>query len=256
VKGSFSVALAASNARRALSFLELDSTRDFARYPRFMFDRLLASKGSALPDTAHFLAEEVLSGDLVTVEGFAHTGRGHGPSAWWTRSFTEHAEFVRFEYPSAAPCARAGAHARKSLPAPCAALRLDHGPLQRRALPTSRRADASTWSRSIRASPASSPDLYEKVDGTSSYALLLALAAGERPIWQRRARSLPVRRERALRIFEPRAWRELHVLPMSSRLAEALLRRHARLTRGRIGGDAQSDFGAAEGRGERAATPS
>ncbi len=202
VKGSFSVCTHRIDSRPELeAFLGLDSTQDYARYHGFMFDRLLTEHGLRVPDTAHFLAEELLSGALVTVEGFASRGQvtvfGVVDSIVHPRTRS----FVRFDYPSRlAP--RVQERMEEIAARAAGALGLDQGLFNVELFhdPASGRIDVVEVNPRVAGQFA---DLYEKVDGTSSYALLLALAAGERPTWQRRAGRYACAASVPLRIFEP-----------------------------------------------------
>jgi biotin carboxylase len=202
VKGSFSVCTRRVATRRELeAFLDLDATQDFARHHGFMFDRLLAEQGILAPDSAHFLAEEVLSGDLVTVEGFACGGDVTVFGVVDSVVHPSTRSFVRFEYPS-----RLSASVQERMEEIAAravkALRLEHGLFNVELFhdPASGRIDVVEVNPRV---AGQFGDLYEKVDGTSSYTILLALAAGEHPSWQRRTGRYGYAASVPLRIFGP-----------------------------------------------------
>jgi hypothetical protein len=171
--------------------------REFAELHMQMFDQLLAHLTGFEIDGGHFLAEGLLRGKLVTVEGFASAGEVEILGVVDSILHPATGSFVRFDYPSALP-----------------------EPVQRRMAGIARRAIAAlglqdslfnvemTWDAErdrigiIEVNPrlcGQFADLYQKVDGANSYELALALATGRRPALRcgeggfRRASSFPLR---------------------------------------------------------------
>jgi biotin carboxylase len=180
-----------------------------------------ASRYSRLPlDGGYLLAEEVLRGDQVTVEGFVSGGEVVVTGVVDSVMFPGTISFRRFDYPS-----RLG-------PA-----------VQARMAETVRRVirhaglDDSLFNVELFHDPATGrvtiieinprmvgqfADLREMVDGTNTYEVLLAVAAGARPAARRGAGGFEVAASFPLRAFEDR--RVLRV-PGAADLAE-VRRRH------------------------------
>jgi biotin carboxylase len=217
VKGSFSVLARRVEDRAELeAFLRQPAVREFAELHMQMFDRLLAHFGGFEIDGGHFLAEGLLRGRLVTVEGFAAGGEVGILGVVDSLVDPGTGSFVRFDYPSALPGPvqeRMAAIARRAI----AALGLENSPFN----------VEMTWDGErdrigiVEVNPrlcGQFADLYQKVDGASGYEIALALATGRCPAPGRRgggdfrrASSFP------LRTFAPARVRSA---PDAARIAE------------------------------------
>jgi biotin carboxylase len=130
-------------------------------------------------DTHHMIAEEVLTGTQVTVEGIARGGDiailGIVDAVMYPGTIA----FQRFEYPSAVPAgvqSRMAAIAERSI----RALGFDHGVFNVELFhdPATDRISVLEVNPRIAYQFA---DLYEKVEGFNTYDAVLALATGEAP---------------------------------------------------------------------------
>ncbi|TAH39537.1 MAG: ATP-grasp domain-containing protein [Planctomycetota bacterium] len=155
------------------------------------FHQLLRHYGDGrfLLDGRRFLLEELLSGCQVTVEGFVHRGRATVMGVVDSVLHPATGSFLRFEYPSRLPQAvqdRMGAIAATLMEG----IGFDAGLFNVEMFHDAGRDDISI----IEVNPRMSyqfADLHEKVDGTGSYSVAVALAAGKEPRW--RARNGPFR---------------------------------------------------------------
>jgi biotin carboxylase len=202
VKGAFSVlARRIERPEELRALLESDAVKEFTRGYMRIFNRLVAGLTDFACDGRFFLAEELLSGRLVTLEGFVAEGAveilgivdsGLDPT---TQSF------VRFDYPSALPGAvqaRMADVARRVV----RALGLDWT-LFNIELVWDEVTDAVSI---VEVNPricGQFGDLYQKVDGTSSYEVLLSLALGRRPRIARGAGPFAAAASFPLRVFRP-----------------------------------------------------
>jgi hypothetical protein len=201
-------------ALRAL--LGSDAVKEFTGEYMRIFNRLVAGLTDFAHDGRFFLAEEILSGRLVTLEGFVAAGEveilgivdsGLDPA---TRSF------VRFDYPSALPetvQARMADVARRVV----RALGLDWTLFNIELVWD----EAADTLRIVEVNPricGQFGDLYQKVDGTSSYEVLLSLALGRRPRLARGAGSFAAAASFPLRVFRPCT---VAASPCETALAEA-----------------------------------
>lgn len=202
VRGSFSVLARRIESPAALAaFLAAPALKEFTGEYLHLFGRLVRGLTSLELDGRYFIAEELLGGHAVTVEGFACDGEveilgivdsGLDPR---TRSF------VRFDYPSALPEAvqvRMAEVARRTI----------------RELELER----TLWNVEMTWDPETDRvaiievnpricgqfgDLYQKVDGANSYEVALALALGERPRPRHREGRFAAAASFPLRVFEP-----------------------------------------------------
>jgi hypothetical protein len=202
VKGAFSVLARRIDDAAALRvFLGSGAVREFGEEYLAIFNRLVAAyTPHEEVDGRWFIAEELLAGDLVTVEGYVCGG---SVEILGIVDSTVHANgsFARFDYPSRLPWAvqeRMADVARRVISA--------------------HRLEATLWNIEmiwdaardriaiIEVNPrmcGQFGDLYQKVDGTSGYAVALALCTGERPRIERGAGRFAAAASFPLRIFEP-----------------------------------------------------
>jgi len=217
VKGAFSVLARRIEDRAALrAFLTSPAVREFTGEYMAVFNQLVAGLTCFDVDGHFFLAEGLLVGDLVTVEGFACDGRveilgvvdsGLDPR---TRSF------VRFDYPSALP-----ARVQEQLADIARRVVCELG-LERSLFNIEMTWDAARGQAAIvEVNPrlcGQFADLYQKVDGTSGYDVALALATGGAPRLQRGSGPYAAAASFPLRVFEPTRVRDA---PGPERLARA-----------------------------------
>jgi len=217
VKGAFSVLARRIDDRAALrAFLSSPAVREFTGEYMAVFNQLVAGLTSFEVDGHFFLAEGLLAGDLVTVEGFACDGRveilgvvdsGLDPR---TRSFT------RFDYPSALSAAQ-----QEHLADVARRVVRELG-LERSVFNIEMTWDAARGQASIvEVNPrlcGQFADLYQKVDGTSGYEVALALASGDTPRLRRGSGPYAAAASFPLRVFEPVRVRQA---PDPERLARA-----------------------------------
>ncbi len=205
VKGSFSLFARRIPDRAALRvFAASPALSEFRDYYVRLFDAFAARHVRFEHGARAFLAEELLSGTQVTLEGWVQDGRAHVLGIVDT-SFHAHApSFARFDYPSELPLAvqeRMGAAAG----AIALALGLDHTLFNMELFyePASGRIGLIEVNPRLCGQFA---DLYAKVDGTSGFALALDLALGRKPRVQRgagpfaAAASVPLRLFRSARV--------------------------------------------------------
>jgi biotin carboxylase len=203
VKGAFSVrSRRVRDADDLAAFLAEPATARFLDTWVPLFDRLLHGLTRLEVDGRHFLAEELLGGSQVTVEGCVQQGRvtifGVVDSIVDART----GSFTRFEYPSSLPGSvqqRMGDVTARAV----AGLGLDDVLFNVEMFWDETRERLSIIEINPRIA-GQFGDLYLKVDGTSSYEHLLAVAAGQPVRAPRRgagrfacAASVP------LRVFEP-----------------------------------------------------
>jgi len=187
VKAAFSVL-----ARRVDSFEQLDRHTTFAWFEQAIIERLvrpfadvMRSRSTLSIDPFSLIAEEVVDGFQVTANGFVRGGEvtmlGVVDSVMYPG--TDH--FQRFEYPSRLPQERqeaVEAVAAKAL----RAIGFSHGLFNVEA----RVCPASGHVKLIEVNPRMAgqfDDLFERVDGTSLFQVLLALESGDTPQVRRRA---------------------------------------------------------------------
>jgi hypothetical protein len=202
VKGAFSVLSQRIASQAELeTFLDRDCVREFTSDYLGLFHRLQERFAPGLPSARQFIAEGILTGEQVTVEGFSCRGKvgilGIVDSIMHpgTRSF------ARFEYPSQLPVS-----------------------VQKRMVDITKRViehiglDSTLFNIEMTYDPATQrigiieinprmcgqfADLYEKVDGTNGYEVALALAAGDRPRLRRGQGTYRAAASFPLRVFDP-----------------------------------------------------
>jgi len=239
VKGSFSVL-----ARRVSSQSELEAFLSSpvvselgAGYLR-IFDVLRESLTSLEVSGRHFIAEELLLGDLVTVEGFACDGEFSLLGIVDSILHPETRSFVRFDYPSRLPDA---VQRRMIDIAARIASRLG---LERTLLNIEMTWDAARDRIGvIEVNPrlcGQFADLYQKVDGVSGYEIALELCTGAHPRLARRRGRHAFASSVPLRVFEPvhvsRAPESADVAAAEALFADTLVWSECR------SGDVLSDF--------------
>ena len=147
-------------------------------------DEMLERYAGAAIGTKRLIAEGVLKGEQVTVEGFVHGGKATIMGVVDSVMFPGTLAFARFDYPSALPAdvqRRMSDIAATLMPG----LGFDNGMFNIEMM-----YDATSGAISIiEINPRMASqfaDLYEKVDGTNSYAVLLDIAQGRNPRFRRR----------------------------------------------------------------------
>ena len=186
VKATFSVL-----ARRVDSFADLDRHLRFSWFEQAIIERLVRPYADAMRKYTHFqeepfsmIAEELIDGQQVTVNGFAHEGRVTMLGVVDTVMYPGTDQFQRFQYPSAVPeplLARAEEVTRTVL----AAVGFTHGVFNVEL----RLCERSGHVKVIEINPRASGqffDLFEQVDGYNLFAAMLALATGRQPEIRRR----------------------------------------------------------------------
>jgi biotin carboxylase len=202
VKGAYSVCTRRVDSRAELdAFLKLPAVREYLGDYMGIFNRIVRAFTDFEIDGGWLLAEELVGGQQVTVEGWADGGEIVILGVVDSVRHPETGSFLRFVYPSALPAPvqrRMGEIASRVV----AHLGLRHSLFN---IEMSFQPEADRISI-IEVNPrlcGQFADLYAKVDGRSSYEVALALAVGERPAPPtataagRAAASFP------LRIFEP-----------------------------------------------------
>ncbi len=216
VKSSFSVLARRIETMEALrALLASPAVSEFTSEYMILFDRLVETFTSFEVDGGYLLAEELVGGQLATVEGFVCDGEVELLGIVDSQVH-EGGSFARFDYPSALPAA---VQARM---ADVASRVIGELGLERSLFNVE-----MTWSPEadrvsiIEVNPricGQFADLYQKVDGTNAYEVALALCLGGRP---RPARGAGPDRAAAsfpLRVFAPARVVEA---PGAERLAEA-----------------------------------
>jgi biotin carboxylase len=182
VKATYSIL-----ARRVERFDEVRRLMTFRPLERYILEKLIQPANDLAHDfgmgfdvdTHHMIAEEVLEGTQVTVEGVAHGGTVAILGIVDAVMYPGTIAFQRFEYPSAVP---ADVQARMSTIAErvVRALGFDHGVFNVEMFhdPATDRITVLEVNPRIAYQFA---DLYEKVEGFNTYDAVLALATGDAP---------------------------------------------------------------------------
>ena len=144
----------------------------------------IAALAGCRPDAVHgFLAEELLDGDEVTLEGYVHGGRVTTIGVTDSVKYPGTNSFERFEYPSSCRSS-----ASRSSEVVCArvlpALGFDGGFFNVEFFVAPRRAGADHRGQR-RGSPRSSRRSSRALHGRSTYDALFELACGDDPAWER-----------------------------------------------------------------------
>ncbi len=202
VKGAFSMMSRRLNSADEMrEFLARPAVQEFARDYMQAFNQLVGRLTDFEVGGSYFLAEELLKGTQVTVDGFS---RGDEIEILGIVDSVMHGDtgsFERFDYPSSLGAAV------QSRMGDIAARAIRHLGLRDALFNIEMIHDPGTGSvHIIEINPRISGqfgDLYQKVDGTNTYEIALALAAGERPRMRRRKGIAGVACSRPLRIYEP-----------------------------------------------------
>lgn len=189
----------------------------FARLDQFFLplERLLQRFAGEGIGTKRLIAEELLKGDQVTVEGHAFEGEVSILGVVDSIMFPGTRAFARFDYPSALP-ARVQARMAEIATRLMAGMGFDDGMFNIEMM-----YDAATDRIGIiEINPRMASqfaDLYEKVDGTNSYSVLLDIGAGRRPKVTRGEGAHGFAASFVLRSFEDRI---VAALPSEATLAD------------------------------------
>ena len=181
IKAAYSVL-----ARRVDDLPELKRHMDFKPWERYIIKRLVRPFNDVVRSLTEFnvdahwmLAEELIGGEQVTVDGLAERGKTHILGVVDSVMYPGTDQFLRFEYPSRLSPANEQA-ARDTALKVVEALGLDHGLFN-----VEMRVDTATGQcRVIEVNPrmaAQFSDLYEKVDGINLHDVALQLAVGITP---------------------------------------------------------------------------
>jgi len=186
VKAAFSVL-----ARRVDSFAELERHARFSWFEQRIIERLVKPFGDVMRARSSFdvepfslLAEEIVDGAQVTVNGFARGSQVTMLGVVDSIMFPGTDQFERFQYPSALPRReQEGAEdiARRAL----AAVGFTHGMFNVEL----RLCAATGHAKVIEINPRAAGqfyDLFERVDGYNVFDALIALEAGEAPLVRHR----------------------------------------------------------------------
>jgi len=204
VKAAFSVL-----ARRIDDFRGLQELADFAWFERAIIKRLVRPFGDAMRahsayciDPYHLIAEAILNGRQVTLNGFAREGavRMLGTVDSLMYPGTDH--FQRFQYPSMLPSAVLGRMERLAVRL-VAGIGFRHGMFNIEMIWNER----EDTIRVVEINPRSAGqfyDLFERVDGYSLFEAALALDSGEVPATNHRRGDCRVAASFVLRDFTGR----------------------------------------------------
>jgi biotin carboxylase len=178
-------------------------------------DRLLWRHAGVEIGTTRLIAEGLLKGMQVTVEGYAHGGEVHILGVVDSIFFPGTLAFARFDYPSALPEAvqdRMADIAGRLM----SGLGFDNGMFNIEMMYDAREDRIAIIEINPRMA-SQFADLYEKVDGTNAYEVLLDLGCGVRPSPKRRQGKYRFAASCVLRTFEDGV---AAALPCEERLAE------------------------------------
>src|ERR1044071_2866192 len=182
------------------SFLSQPTVRRFkSRYLR-SFNRLIERYTKFKSNGGCFLAEQLMQGHQVTVEGFVFRGDAQVFAVVDSTMYPGTISFERFEYPSSLPESvqlRMACIAKKVL----RRIGYDNGMFNIEMFYDAKK----DLIQIVEINPrmvGQFADLLEKVDGTNTYEIMLALAAGERPVVKKREGKFKVAASFVLRCFE------------------------------------------------------
>jgi hypothetical protein len=166
------------------------------------FAILLKKYGRRDPGTGSLLVETLLEGWQASLEGYVYHGDLHVVGVVDAIYFPHSTSFQRFEYPSRLPHAiqdRMVAMAKKVMPG----IGFDDGLFNIEFIYNA----AADTVHIVEINPRMASqfaDLFEKVDGTNTYSLLLDLALGNKPVLTRRAGKYAMAASCVLRVFDNR----------------------------------------------------
>jgi hypothetical protein len=215
VKSFFSIGAQRVDALSELAVLK----RHWAGLNDFFLplERLLTRYTGAGIGTRRLIAEGLLKGAQATVEGYVHDGQAHLLGVIDSIFFPGTLAFSRFEYPSALP---EGVQARMADIAKrlVCGLGFDHGLFNIEMMYDA--SDDRIGIVEINPRMASQfADLYEKVDGTNAYEILLDLGAGVAPTPKRGQGQHAFAASSVLRTFDDRLVARLPSEAEQARLA-------------------------------------
>ncbi|HJU28846.1 MAG TPA: ATP-grasp domain-containing protein [Candidatus Binataceae bacterium] len=192
-------------ARRVESPAELvEAKREWADAYAFFapFDRLLRRYAGRAMGHDLLVAEGLLRGQQVTLDGYVHNGECRLMGVTDSIMFPGTIAFQRFEYPSSLP---AEAQEKMFEIARRVMLRIgfDNGQFNIEFMYDGSSGDVGIIEINPRMS-SQFGDLFEKVDGTNGYSVMLALALGREPLVKRRAGRHKMAASCVLRTFENR----------------------------------------------------
>jgi biotin carboxylase len=201
VKGSFSVlARRVADEGQLAALLAAPAAREYMGTTMLIFNQLARRYGLEL-DGSWFLAEGLLRGRLVTVEGCAGGAGVRFLGVTDSSVQPRTGSFTRFDYPSALP---ASLQARMEALARAVVERLG---LRHTMFNVEMMVDEESGRLSIvEVNPrmcGQFADLYEKVNGRSGYEVALDLALGQEPAFERGAGRFAAAASVPLRVFEP-----------------------------------------------------
>jgi biotin carboxylase len=247
VKGAFSVMTRRLDTEDDLSrFLHRQAVVEFLTYYVHLFDTLLAFCPEIQVGSRYFLAEEVLTGSQVTVEGYAS---GDDPQILGVVDSVldpRTGSFLRFDYPSRLSpdlVARLSEIATRAV---------RHLGIRDALFNVEMMIDATETRLSIiEVNPrlcGQFADLHHHVDGVSTYRTLIDLALG-RPVTPRKSSAYGAASSFPLRIFEPARVERLpdpdRIRDIEARFPGSLIWIEA------AGGDVLDDFDFEDGRSAR-----
>jgi biotin carboxylase len=148
-------------------------------------DRMLQRYAGTSIGTRRLIAEGLLNGEQVTVEGYSFGGKAHVMGVVDSIMFPNTLVFARFDYPSALPDS-VQARIAEIATTVMEGLGFDNGLFNIEMMYD--RATGRIAIIEINPRMASQfADLYEKVDGTNGYAVLLDIAQGREPQFKRKS---------------------------------------------------------------------
>jgi biotin carboxylase len=201
VKGSFShYARRVDDVRELETFVCRAEVKEYLEQYLFMFERLLRRYADSPIGCRHFIAEQILSGEQITVEGFVWRGEVTVLGVVDT-VFHESGSFLRFDYPSRLP-EQVQAGLRDIASGAVLALGLDDTMFNVEMMydPTLNKMSIVEVNPRMAGQFA---DLYEKVDGVNGYHVALALACGERPVVRHGSGRFRAAASFPFRVYEP-----------------------------------------------------
>jgi len=201
VKSWFSVlARRVENIEELTAFLAQPTVKRFKSKYLYPFDRLMKTYTQYKSKRGHFLAEQIMEGSQVTIEGFAFHGTVEIISIVDSVMYPDTISFQRFEYPSS--LSEDVQDVMKSITKKVIRhIGFDNGLFNIEMFYN----PETGLIQIIEINPrmvGQFADLMEKVDGTNTYEILLALCIGEKPIVRKAKGKFRVAASFALRSFE------------------------------------------------------